>query len=143
HGRTWRQIWRSLWPWAVLAVACAAVARLAPPAPHIATEVALWQRPLIAVDALAFYMGKLAWPASLAVDYGRRPAVVIRSHIYYLTWLAPAAVAALLWAFRRRAQVLVAASLVFLAGVAPVLGLVRFDSQDYSTVADHYLYLPM
>ncbi|HEV8290680.1 MAG TPA: tetratricopeptide repeat protein, partial [Tepidisphaeraceae bacterium] len=35
------------------------------------------------------------------------------------------------------------AALIFLAGLLPVLGLVPFLMQYYSTVTDHYMYLPM
>jgi Flp pilus assembly protein TadD len=36
-----------------------------------------------------------------------------------------------------------AGAIVFVLGLLPILGLVPFDFQIYSTVADHYLYLPM
>jgi tetratricopeptide (TPR) repeat protein len=67
--------------------------------------------------------------------------VVLRSVQAYWTWLAPAAVTVLVFLSRRRA--LVAAWLVFVAAAAPVLGLVPFDFQAVSTVADHYVYLSM
>jgi tetratricopeptide (TPR) repeat protein len=47
------------------------------------------------------------------------------------------------WRCRARWPWLAAAGLVFVAGVAPVLGLTPFMFQYTSTVADHYLYLAM
>ena len=61
----------------------------------------------------------------------------------YFTWTVPAAVAVLLWLARRRFPWLVAAAALFCVGVAPVLGLVPFDFQNFSTVCDHYLYFAM
>ena len=49
----------------------------------------------------------------------------------------------MLWGKRRAMPLAVAGAMVFLLGLLPVSGLVRFDFQIYSTVADHYLYLPM
>ena len=48
-----------------------------------------------------------------------------------------------LWIWRKKARWLVAAVGVYWLAVLPVLGLVPFDFQSLSTVADHYLYLAM
>jgi hypothetical protein len=63
----------------------------------------------------------------------------VASGIVYYSWLFPAAVGvACHWA-----RALAAAACLFVLPLVPVLGLVPFDFQFYSTVADHYLYLPM
>jgi tetratricopeptide (TPR) repeat protein len=132
----------ALAPWFALALPIVYLARLTQttwgiePAPP-------WQRPLVAADALAFYLWKLIWPVNLAVDYGRTPARILAEGWIWYTWLAPALVALLLALYRRRAPALVAAALIFLAGVLPVLGFLPYQFQFYSTVADHYLYLSM
>ena len=106
-----------------------------------------WQRALVAADAVAFYLWKLIWPVNLAVDYGRTPARIVDEGWIGYTWLAPALVAlplALLWRRGRPlARPLVAAAMLFVIGVLPVLGFLPFQFQFYSTVADHYLYLSM
>jgi Flp pilus assembly protein TadD len=114
------------------------------------------QRLGVAADALAFYIYRLLVPYPLAVDYGLSPqyvlshvpgwqmalegllltagvALVVRS----LVWLRPSSpggdwrsLAACGWA-------------IFLLSIAPVLGFVPFGFQDISTVADHYLYVPL
>ena len=139
-GRPWRMVARWLWPWALLMVPCVAWTRAAQQAPW-ASPVPVWTRPLVATDAVAFDLGRLAWPAHLCVDYGRRPVSVYASGAIWWTWVVPAAVAGLiLW---RRSPRLTAAGLLFALPLLPVSGLVPFDFQFYSTPADHYLYLPM
>jgi tetratricopeptide (TPR) repeat protein len=114
-------------------------------APWIAAAVPVWKRFFVAGDALAFYLAKLVWPVNLAVDYGRTPQVALATSSVWIMWLIPAALIALAvwWARRRRDALPLVAVIVFVIGVGPVLGLVPFDFQAYSTVADHYLYLGM
>ena len=133
---------RSL-PWFLLAIPCIVWTRLAQPAPFIAEAIPLHLRPLIATDALAFYLHKLIWPLRLGVDYGRTPQLAIERGWVWWTWVLPLVVAVGAWLVRRTAPAVSAAALVFLVALAPVLGLVPFDFQAYSTVADHYLYLAM
>jgi len=104
---------------------------------------ALWLRPLIAADALAFYFGKLIWPLHLAVDYGRNPATALALGSYRWNWIIPVSIAAFLIAGVRRRPVLLAAGLIFLAGCLPVLGLVPALFEFFSTTTDHYLYVSM
>ena len=101
----------------------------------------LWQRPLVALDAMAFYLWKIVWPIGLGVDYGRTPAVALDRGWLWWTWIVPVAVAAQLAWLRDR--VLIAAAFVLVIAVAPVLGFVPFLFQHFTTVADHYLYLAM
>jgi tetratricopeptide (TPR) repeat protein len=106
------------------------------------------RRPLVALDAIGFYIMKLFVPIHLAIDYGRIP-----SHLTPGLPLAVGAICLLLLslalclaAFKkigRRCSWLLAGGLIFIAGLLPVLGLVPFDFQNYSTVADRYVYLAM
>lgn len=103
--------------------------------------VPLWVRPFVATDTLAFYLGKIAWPLHLSVDYGRQPQVVWHGGDIWLTWIFPAAVLLGLIVTRSRMALLAAA--LFVIPIIPVLGIVPFDMQRYSTPADHYLYQSM
>ncbi len=141
-GRPARTAARWLWPWAVLMIPCAVWTRAAQPAPW-ASPVAVWQRPLVAADAAAFYLCKVAWPAHLCVDYGRRPGTVVATGAVEWTWLLPAAVAVVAVVAGRRGRPAVAAGTLFALPLVPVSGLVPFDFEFFSTTADHYLYLPM
>lgn len=132
----------ALTPWFALSLACAAVARIVQDA-SLVQPPPLWGRPLIAGDALAFYLFKLVWPLRLGIDYGRSPEYVLSQGWIYLAWLTPAAIVLMLWINRRRRPELFVAGAVFVLALAPVLGLLTFQFQYVSTVADHYLYLAM
>lgn len=123
-------------PWAI-------VAKLSQPAYLAVDGGPLWARPLIALDAYAFYLFKLVWPAHLAVDYGRSPSAVLESGTLWWSWVVPVLLAAGLWLIRRRYPLVVGGMLLAALPIGPVSGLVTFEFQQYSTVADHYLYLPM
>ncbi len=128
--------------WVALSLPLLVVARRAQPADW-GFRSPLWSRPLVALDALAFYAFKLVLPLDLGLDYGRSPDWLVTSPQLWLTWLVPVALGALVWMLRRRAPWLAAAGLVFVLALLPVLGLVRFDFQRHSTVADHYVYVAM
>jgi hypothetical protein len=129
-------------PWFALSLTFGLLARHWMPATAIPT-VAFWQRPFVAADSLAFYTFKLVWPAELAIDYGRTPLAVMASLWGYVTWLVPAAIAALLWRIRRSHPLPGLGAAVFVLVALPILGLTPHMFQYYSTVADHYVYLPM
>ena len=131
-----------LLPWLVLAAPIAVITKLSQPDVKIDFTAPLWQRPLIAGDAIAFYLSKLSLPLWLGPDYGRTPQLVLEQPAIWITALTPAALAALLvWKCRRRWAL--AAAGVFLAALLPVLGLVPFAFQNVSTVADRYVYVAM
>lgn len=139
--RSWRESFKSLWLWFILIIPIAIIARMVQ-----GTEgtplTPWWTRPLIYTDAMAFYLGKIFLPIRLVPDYARSPVYAMQRHWIYWTWIFPAIAAALILIFRRR-RWLVGGALLFLAGWLPVSGLTGFLFQYYSTVADHYLYLPM
>ncbi len=103
-------------------------------------EPEVWQRPLVAADALAFYLYKLVVPWPLAPEYGRSANVVLNEWWGYATWLAPVILASVLAVLPRRRVWLVSYG-IFVAALLPVLGFVPFYFQRYSTVADRYAYL--
>jgi tetratricopeptide (TPR) repeat protein len=140
-NRPWRSIIRSLWPWFLAVIPIAIIARLVQPTQGTPLT-SLWSRPLIYTDAMAFYLGKIFWPFHLALDYARTPVYAMQQHWIYWTWIFPAAAAVIVFIFRKN-RYLIAGALLFLAGWLPVSGLAGFMMQYFSTVADHYLYLPM
>jgi protein O-mannosyl-transferase len=105
--------------------------------------IPLWQRPLIVGDSLAFYAYKLVWPVDLCIDYGRRPWLIVTQPWIYFAWIVPGTVACILIILRKRAQWMISAGLVFIAGCSSTLGLTSFGMQYFSTVADHYIYWAM
>ena len=138
-GRPWRRCLPPMLAWLALSLVWLWVTRSAQPLPFAVTQP-LWTRPVVAGDALWFYGAHLVWPAPLGPDYGRTPAWVLRHAP--MTGLVPGGLALLLWRARRAGPLFGAAAL-FAAALLPVLGLVPFAFQWYSTVADRYIYFAM
>jgi Flp pilus assembly protein TadD len=128
--------------WVIIAVPFIVVTNLAQ-GTSIGFVTPLWARPLVAGDALSFYFYKLLVPFRLGIDYGRSPDFLLQHDWALITGLVPWALGGVLWLFRDRAQWLLASAAVFVVGLLPALGLMPFGFQNYSTVADRYLYLPM
>ncbi|HEY0076607.1 MAG TPA: hypothetical protein VGB77_21130, partial [Abditibacteriaceae bacterium] len=140
-SRTWSNRFWALAPFFAMALAGSFAARWAQPINPQIPIVALWARPLVAGDALAFYMGRFAWPVSLGINYGRRPDWLLQQPWAWVMWISPALLAWLCW--RSREPKLRAAFLLWLAFLLPVLGFLPFGYQSSSTVADRYMYLPL
>jgi hypothetical protein len=125
--------------WIAMAVPILIIARQSQPS-HLLIPMA-WRAP-VAIDAIGFYVTKIFLPLRLAIDYERSPHWLI-AHPASL-WRGPlvllVAVGLIVW---RRTSWVCAPLAISLAALLPVLGLFSFDFQDYSTVADHYMYLPM
>lgn len=142
-GRPWKTALARSAPLLALTVPTAIVTRIVQSSGHVSTLVPLVHRPLVAMDALAFYLGKLAWPTNLTIDHGRTPRSVLESGAIWWTWVAPAAVTLLAVLLRRRLPLLAAGLVLAVLPLTPVLGIVPFDFQYISGVAEHYLYPAM
>jgi len=146
-GSVWRQPWRAqlsgLWVWFLFAVAWGLLTRWVQTGAILAFEPPLWARPLIAGDAVAFYLYKLAVPLRLGPDYGRTPQYVLAHGWLFITGLAPYALAIWLWVRRKRLPWLWTAAGIFAVVLLPVSGVISFEFQRFSTVADRYVYLAM
>jgi len=148
-GRRWSRSLKDLAPWIAVAALGAIVARSVQPAAEV-VPTALGARPLVAAHALAFYAKKVVAPLGLAPDYGRDPKSVLAGGPPVVAAILVVVALALLALLRRRerdpagpSHAAATAAGLSIAAVAPVLGLVPFDFQRYSTVADHYLYVAM
>jgi hypothetical protein len=145
YRRPWKELVGWLWPLCAAALAFTLIAARVQKFPEAKVGAPLWERPLVALDALAFYLCKLILPIHLTFDYGRTPQALLTDpdlyHPIYWTWIFPVALAIILW--RSKQRMLAVAGLVFLFGLLPVLGLKPFAYQYYTTVADRYVYLPM
>lgn len=113
-------------------------------------------RIIVAADAFSFYCRKLVFPTGLALDYGRSPYEVLQHvpawHLALSFLLLVSGVAATLYSLMRPPRAVGAVAWISLVKcgwaiccltLLPVLGLVPFAFQDFTTVADHYLYLPL
>jgi len=103
-------------------------------------ELTFLQRGLLACRVIWFYLSKLLWPANLIFIYPRwniNPAA-------WWQWLFPIATLGAfvgLWALRRRWRGPLAAWLIFVGTLVPVLGFLNVYPFIFSFVADHYQYL--
>ena len=108
------------------------------------SQLGLWQRFVVALDSFGFYAGKALWPWALAIDYGHTPQTVLAGKDLNLDLGVLAGVLLGVWVCRRK---LGRAGLGWLlwgaALMLPTSGLIAFSYQHTSTVADHYLYLPL
>jgi tetratricopeptide (TPR) repeat protein len=141
--RSWREQLAGLSVWVIIALAWGILTRWVQPGASLVFEPPVWARPLIAGDAVIFYLYKLVLPLRFGPDYGRSPQVVLDHGWVFLTGLVPFALAGWLWFKRKKLSWLVTAAGVFVVGLLPVSGLISFDFQRYSTVADRYVYLAM
>lgn len=137
----WRSVGLRLAPWLGLAAAVVVISKSLQPDSSSGWVPALWQRPLVAGDAVAFYLGKLVWPVELAADYGRTPAAVLEHGRALATFWVPVVLLAV--SVARGWRTVTFALLLFGAALLPVLGLIPFAYQDFSTVADRYAYLAL
>jgi hypothetical protein len=145
----WRAPMIAVLPWTGLSAACAVCARLFQTASAVPPSTP-WNHLLVAADAGLFYLHKLVAPWPLAIDYGRHPQFS-RDHLGITT----ATLSAILFIFviaidriTSRARpghqhLLILAVLLAIVGLLPNSGLVSFDFQQFSTVADRYVYLAM
>jgi tetratricopeptide (TPR) repeat protein len=133
----------SLAPWLLIALPFVIMTKSQQPDNLLTVITPLWERPLVAADALAFYLYKLFFPVWFGPGYARSPDTIFEEGWAYFTWIIPLGAAVAIWCLRRREPWSVAAAGLFIAGLLPVLGLVQFQFQNWSTVADRYLYLSM
>jgi tetratricopeptide (TPR) repeat protein len=139
----WKQIAISVGPWFLMAIPIAVIARLAQPVTTVYDGGKVWLRPLIATDALAFYLFKLVLPLRLAVQYDHDPLTIIARHLIYWTWIVPVFIAAVAIFLRRKTPWLWVALVLIPTATIPVLGLIPFQFERLSVVADHYMYVAM
>ncbi|MCB0404070.1 MAG: tetratricopeptide repeat protein [Bdellovibrionales bacterium] len=104
------------------------------------TPAPLWQRPLVALDALGFYLSKVFFPFGLVLDYGRTPASLFRdpSTVLFVALSSVALALATVPSYALRPWR--SGALFFSLALLPVLGLKPFVYQTTSTVSDRYAY---
>ncbi|MBL8859152.1 MAG: tetratricopeptide repeat protein [Planctomycetes bacterium] len=138
-GRGWKRVLPLPLVWSVLALGVFVLTKALQSDETLRFSAPLWSRPLVALDALGFYVWKTLVPLGLAADYGRTPEWLLANVSHAWPALIVVAGAVILYTRRslRRWSVMLALFAVFLA---PVLGLITFGYQDISTVADRYAY---
>ena len=140
---SWRRDVIPLSPWLALSAASGLltswIERTIGGAQGAAFDLGLLERCLLAGRVLWFYLGKLLWPAHLALIYPRWDV-----HVQAAGWAgylaSAAAVTAALWFARRRSRGPLAAWLLFAGTLFPALGFFNVYPFLFSYVADHFQY---
>jgi tetratricopeptide (TPR) repeat protein len=122
--RPFRATLISLLPWFIISIPILLIGRLSQPA-----------------HALS-YIPPLAFPLHLCIDYGRSPLHILSSPTTLYTISTTLLFFACIF-FLRQFRPALAAAIIFLLFLLPTLGFLPFDFQQYSTTADHYLYLSL
>jgi hypothetical protein len=140
--RSLRQIAPPLGAWLLMAPAAILISQHSVPATTTFLPEPLL-RPLVPLDAIAFYIGKILVPVHFVMDYGRSPRFIAGDSPVRWTSLITLALAWGVWLTRRRWPAVITVFAIFVAGLLPAIGIIPFSFQNYSTVADRYAYLAM
>lgn len=136
---------RPKWPtmvWLTLSLPLVAAAIILQETSGISETVGIFSRPLIAGDSLAFYFHKILLPLGLTPDYGRSPSFALNQWWIYFSWLTPFTLLVCLAVWKEKARTWYAAGCAIVAvSCLPFWGLVLFESQGMSAVANRYIYL--
>ncbi len=129
-------------PWVGIAIICAVWTKIIQPAESLSYDFSIFERILIAADAIWFYVVKIVAPFGLIVDFGRTPQAVLEVKWVYIYLIIEFVVLFFLF-FSSHRRILLMCFGVFIIGILPILGLIPFDHQRISTTASRYLYLSM
>lgn len=138
-GRPWKRVLPLVCMWSVLAIGMFIATKSLQSDETLRFVAPLWSRPLVALDALGFYVWKTLVPVGLAADYGRTPQFLLESVARAWPALLCVVIAVALFTIRPWRRWIPAAAL-FAVALLPVSGIVPFGYQDISTVADRYAY---
>lgn len=141
-SRKAKQLVLDLGPYLLCALPVIVITNFAQTEAHNVYSPQIWERFLIAGDAISFYIGKLFLPMMFGFDYGRTPQYILSQNWVYLSGLLPFLMTILLlWKFPKPWAL--TSTGLFASALLPVLGIIPFEFQAVSTVADRYLYLGM
>lgn len=131
-----------LTPWFCIAVGFVAITRYQQSVDQLTAVPSIWSRILIATDSLTFYLEKILWPVDLCPHYSRNiesalddPSLLLRVVVLGLMLMAAA--------IPHNRHKWLTSSGILLVVLLPVLGFVPFAYQEFSNVADRYVYLAM
>lgn len=127
----------------LLAMPIMYITSISQPADNIAFVAPLWSRPLLALDAMNFYLMKFFAPFNLSPSYGRTPQHLIDVNFIKPALVMPILVGGLFAFYYKRARPFLACLMLFAVAFATVSGVVPFYFQKFSNVADRYVYLSM
>ena len=139
-GRPWQKSLKAWGPCFLIAIPFAWITKEQQPDAFLEYVTPWFYRPMVAADAILFYLSKLVFPLFLTLNYGRSADRVVAATE---SWGALLILAfALLLIYRRKERVVwFTAVALFVGYLFPVLGFLPFYFQKFSTVADRFMYL--
>ncbi len=141
-GRNWKESWRYWVPGFFIGAPLVFLTKWLQPDQSLDFIPSFFQRLVVALDTLCFYLGKLFFPFLLTLNYGRTPEHVLSEPTTVLLLAVPLVIGYFVWKHPNW-KIAWTALALFVIGPLPVLGFIPFYYQKYSTVADRYLYLAM
>tara|TARA_B100000686_G_scaffold297965_1_gene330652 strand:+ start:944 stop:2881 length:1938 start_codon:yes stop_codon:yes gene_type:complete len=102
-----------------------------------------WAKPFIYLSSISFYLFKIIVPYSLAPTYGLTPIRMMSEQWFHISWIFPLLVSYLIWLKKDKFPFLLVSWGIFCIGIIPVSGFINFTFQDWSNVADRYVYMSM
>ena len=135
---------KALCIWLLLIVPILLITKSSQPNELLYNSIPFWQRFFIAGHSMFFYLSKLIFPYPLAACYGNTPELIVSDKLIYLLSTLFSFVITLVFFLKRKVHPLAFScfAIAFIC-VLPVLGLVPFEYQKHSTVADRYFYFGM
>ena len=103
----------------------------------------LWIRPFVFSDNLLFYLKKIFIPINYTVTYARTTDYLSAHSWFYLTILLVFVMLVLFWKYHKKLELILIGMMLFTFGFFTVSGLLAFDFQLWSNVADRYIYISM
>lgn len=143
--KKWQGAWKVFTKSLAFFVPFALITKYLQPDEFLQFYISFPEKLLIVIDTLVFYLWKIILPLSLAPDYGRRPDITIQSMNILLILTAAASGIAMSYQliYKKKSREFILSSLFFVIPLLPVLGIISFGFQNYSTVADRYVYFPL
>lgn len=134
---------KSLLVWGVLIVPIIVITRHSQAQELISGNSSILQKLWIAGDSLFFYFQKLLIPYPLVACYGYTPTFILNEKLIYFSTAICILLFVILFIKRKSIPVLFSAFAIIFICLLPVLGLIPFEYQKHSNVADHYIYFAM
>ena len=130
----------NLLPWIIVSITLIILAKyLMPPPPE--KEYLPWHlRPVLALDTMFFYLKKILWPSVFIHDYGRTIKAASSNFIIFCFSIAIVAILLYLQTKVNAAKLLIVFLITFFISILPYSGIIPFEFQRLSTVADRYAY---
>lgn len=107
-------------------------------------KATLFQKLYLWAYSTGHYIQKIFMPVGLVVDYGKSAMVILsdKNSSNIIVAFAVTVIGVTVALFRKKSAIM-SGVVIFMVGWLPVSGFVQFVYQNYSQVADRYMYLPM